>query len=91
MRKLQFQQLMLFVEKFKQFLIIFAENNTLRQMATDYPKDPAMLISWANLKLRDFYGSLDELCEDLEIDRKEIEDRLAKAGFEYNAELNKFW
>ena len=91
MRKLQFQQLMLFVEHFKRFLIILAENNTLRHMATDYPKDPAMLISWANLKLRDFYGSLDELCEDLEIDRKEIEDRLAKAGFEYNAELNKFW
>ena len=60
-------------------------------MTTDYPKDPAMLMSWANLKLRDFYGSLDELCEDLEIDRKEIEDRLTKAGFEYNAELNKFW
>lgn len=60
-------------------------------MTTDYPKDPAMLMSWANLKLRDFYESLDELCEDLEIDRKEIEDRLAKAGFEYNAELNKFW
>ena len=58
---------------------------------TDYPKDPIMLMSWVNMKLRDFYGSLDELCEDLEIDRKEIEDRLAKAGFEYNAELNKFW
>lgn len=60
-------------------------------MATDYPKDPAMLMSWVNMKLRDFYGSLDELCEDLEIDRNELEDRLAKAGFEYNAELNKFW
>lgn len=58
---------------------------------TDYPKDPAMLMSWVNMKLRDFYGSLDELCEDLEIDRNELEDRLAKAGFEYNPELNKFW
>ena len=36
---------------------------------TEYPKDPAMLISWVNMKLRDFYGSLDELCEELEIDR----------------------
>lgn len=58
---------------------------------TDYPKDPAMLMSWVNMKLRDFYGSLDELCEDLEIDRNELEDRLAKVGFEYNSELNKFW
>jgi hypothetical protein len=58
---------------------------------TEYPKDPAMLMSWTNLKLRDYYGSLEELCEDLEIDRKELEDALNKAGFEYNAELNKFW
>ena len=57
----------------------------------DYPKDPAMLMSWTNMKLRDFYKSLDELCEDLDIDRKSLEESLAKAGFEYNAELNKFW
>ena len=58
---------------------------------TDYPKDPIMLMSWVNMKLRDFYGSLDELCEELEIDRKELEKRLNEAGFEYNQELNKFW
>ncbi|MBQ8811472.1 MAG: DUF4250 domain-containing protein [Bacteroidales bacterium] len=58
---------------------------------TDYPKEPAILLSWVNMKLRDFYGSLDQMCEDLEIDRKAIEDRLNEAGFEYNAELNKFW
>lgn len=58
---------------------------------TEYPKDPAMLMSWVNMKLRDFYGSLDELCEELEIDRKELEKRLNEAGFEYNHELNKFW
>ena len=58
---------------------------------TEYPKDPAMLMSWVNMKLRDFYGSLYELCDDLEIDRNDLEERLGKAGFEYNAELNKFW
>ena len=58
---------------------------------TEYPKDPAMLMSWVNMKLRDFYGSLDELCDELEIDRKELENRLNEAGFEYNQELNKFW
>lgn len=58
---------------------------------TDYPKEPAILLSWVNMKLRDFYGSLDQMCEDLEIDRKAIEDILNEAGFEYNAELNKFW
>lgn len=58
---------------------------------TDYPKDPFMLMSWTNLKLRDYYKSLDDLCDDLEIDRNELEDRLNQAGFEYNPELNKFW
>lgn len=58
---------------------------------TDYPKDPIMLMSWANMKLRDYYKSLDELCEDLEIDRKEFEERLKNAGFEYNEAQNKFW
>ena len=58
---------------------------------TDYPKDPIMLMSWTNMKLRDYYKSLDELCEDLEIDRKELEERLKNAGFEYNEAQNKFW
>ena len=58
---------------------------------TDYPKDPIMLMSWVNMKLRDFYPSLDRLCEDLEIDRNNIEETLRSAGFEYNEELNKFW
>ena len=58
---------------------------------TDYPKDPIVLMSWANMKLRDYYKSLDELCEDLEIDRKELEERLKNAGFEYNEDQNKFW
>lgn len=58
---------------------------------TEYPKDPMMLMSWVNMKLRDFYPSLEALCEDLEIDRKDIEDRLNSAGFDYNSELNKFW
>ena len=58
---------------------------------TYFPKDPAMLMSWINLKLRDFYGNLDDLCEDLEIDRNEVETILKQAGFEYNDELPKVW
>lgn len=57
----------------------------------DYPKDPIMLMSWVNMKLRDFYPSLDSLCEDLEINRNHLETTLKSAGFEYNSELNKFW
>lgn len=57
----------------------------------DYPKDPIMLMSWANMKLRDYYSSLDQLCDDLEIDRKELEKTLESAGFTYNETQNKFW
>lgn len=57
----------------------------------DYPKDPIMLMSWTNMKLRDHYSSLDQLCDDLEIDRKELEKALESAGFTYNEAQNKFW
>ena len=39
----------------------------------DIPKDPAMLLSFVNLKLRDYYKSLDEMCDDLDIDRDGID------------------
>ncbi len=55
------------------------------------PEDPMMLYSALNMKLRDFYSSLDELCDDLGIDRKEVEEKLRQVGFEYDAKMNKFW
>lgn len=56
----------------------------------DLPKDPIMLYSVINLKLRDYYSNLDALCEDLDIDRKELEEKLKMVGFEYNSEANQF-
>ena len=43
------------------------------------PKDPIMLFSFVNMKLRDFYGSLDVMCEELDADRQEIEGRDRKS------------
>ena len=40
----------------------------------ELPKDAAMLLSYVNLKLRDNYNSLDEMCDDLEVSREEIEE-----------------
>ena len=57
----------------------------------ELPQDPVMLMSYINMKLRDFYPNLDALCDDLDIDRTELEKKLAQAGFEYNSDLNKFW
>ncbi|MFI3332750.1 MAG: DUF4250 domain-containing protein [Rikenellaceae bacterium] len=55
------------------------------------PSDPMMLYSFINTKLRDRYISLTELCEDMAIDQTELCETLQSVGFEYNAELNKFW
>lgn len=54
------------------------------------PKDPMMLYSFINMKLRDCYSSLEELCEDLNVTREEIEEVLAKADFFYDPETNRF-
>lgn len=54
------------------------------------PKDPVMLLSYLNLKLRDFYGSLDALCEDLELNRAELEEKLAGIDYHYDEEKNCF-
>lgn len=55
------------------------------------PKDPMMLMSLINMKLRDFYPSLDALCEDMDIDKGQLLEKLASIGFEYNPDQNKFW
>ena len=50
-----------------------------------------MLFSVVNTKLRDEYANLDELCQDMNVNKQQIESKLAEAGFEYNASQNKFW
>lgn len=55
------------------------------------PKDPMMLFSFVNTKLRDEYSSLDALCDDMDVDREKLEKQLAEVGFEYNSTQNKFW
>ena len=54
------------------------------------PKDPAMLLSVVNTKLRDFYDSLDALCDDLDAERESIEKTLAGIRYTYNSEKNQF-
>ncbi len=54
------------------------------------PKDPVMLLSFINTKLRDEYDSLEALCEDLGEDRAAIEKTLANIDYLYDRKLNKF-
>ena len=55
------------------------------------PKDPMILFSYINMKLRDQCPSLDELCQAEDIDTNWLLDQLGAVGFEYSAEHNKFW
>ena len=54
------------------------------------PNDPMILLSFINTKLRDYYPSLDALCDDLQTDRAQIEQKLSAIDYAYNAELNRF-
>lgn len=54
------------------------------------PNDPAILLSFVNMKLRDFYKSLDDMCDDMELDRGEVENKLSLIGYEYKEERNQF-
>lgn len=54
------------------------------------PKDPVMLLSFVNLKLRDFYSDLDALCEDLDVSKAELEEKLAGIDYRYDRERNQF-
>ncbi|MBR1561493.1 MAG: DUF4250 domain-containing protein [Clostridia bacterium] len=54
------------------------------------PKDPMILFSVLNTKLRDFYPSLDALCEDMDEDKQAILQTMSSVGFRYDAERNMF-
>lgn len=57
---------------------------------TNIPNDSYMLLSFINLKLRDYYSSLSELCEDLQLDQTELKEKLSKIDYVYDEKLNKF-
>lgn len=59
-------------------------------MYTGLPGDPMILLSVVNTKLRDFYPSLEALCEDMQADQKEITDKLKMIDYEYDAGRNQF-
>lgn len=59
-------------------------------MYTGLPGDPVILLSVVNTKLRDFYPSLEALCEDMQADQKEITDKLKMIDYEYDAGRNQF-
>ena len=59
-------------------------------MNDNIPKDPILLLSVINTKLRDYYKDLDTLCQDMMIDKTILTDTLADIDYEYDAVTNQF-
>ena len=54
------------------------------------PKDPIILLSVVNTRLRDLYSDLQELCAAEDADAAEVVETLASAGYRYDADQNQF-
>ena len=54
------------------------------------PNDPTMLLSYINMKLRDKYATLDELCEDMQIDEMGLREKLETINYFYDEMTNRF-
>ena len=54
------------------------------------PKDPVMLLSLINTKLRDYNSSLDDFCKENDLNENEIKEKLEMIDYHYNEERNQF-
>ena len=68
---------------YRMYIIAGMSNMTL-------PKDPVMLLSLINIKLRDFNSSLDDFCKEYNLDKEYITEKLSMIDYHYNEERNQF-
>ena len=54
------------------------------------PKDPVILLSVINTKLRDGYKSFSALCDDLGVNPTDISEKLALIDYFYDEGQNQF-
>lgn len=54
------------------------------------PQDPAILLSYVNTQLRDFYPSFEAFCDDKDVSGREVEEKLSAIGYHYSTEHNWF-
>ena len=59
-------------------------------MQTGLPKDPMLLLSVVNTKIRDYYHTLDALCEDMNVEKEEIICKLKGIDYEYDESKHQF-
>ena len=54
------------------------------------PKDPAMLVSFVNMKLRDEYRTLEDFCAVYGLTEPQLKAELEAAGFEWMPDRRQF-
>lgn len=54
------------------------------------PEDANMLLSFVNLKLRDYYSDFEAMCDDMDVSSADIEEKLNGAGYFYDRQRNQF-
>lgn len=54
------------------------------------PNDPMLLLSVVNTKLRDFYTDLDAFCEDANISKSELIEKMRGIDYEYDEDRHQF-
>lgn len=59
-------------------------------MLSGLPNDPVILLGVVNTKLRDYYKTLEELCDDLNISPTALTERLKMIDYEYDRKHNQF-
>ena len=59
-------------------------------MNENIPQDPFLLLSYVNLKLRDYYPSLDEMCAGLNLDKAAVTKKLSGIDYAYDPDSNQF-
>lgn len=59
-------------------------------MTNGLPKDPMLLLSVVNTKIRDYYHSLDALCDDMNVEKEQIVNTLKAIDYEYDENRQQF-
>ena len=74
----------------KKIFLLYKMSRKMNRGETMIPKDQVMLLSFVNLKLRDYYSSLDDMCDGLDVSKQEITEKLAQIDYHYDAGRNQF-
>lgn len=53
--------------------------------------DKEMFYSIVNMKLRDFYSDIEDLCLSEGVELKDFINKMQEYGFEYNSDLNRLY